>query len=182
MPAPTAVRIAVVDPDNRFVRWTDRATIHREQLVHRSAHVAILDPAGRLLLQRRHRDKLTFPGHWDVSTAGHVEEPDYAGADPDADLAAVYARVARREVAEELGVDVTPTFVAAFPPLSGVHYEWIHLFRAVSAGPFRLQAEEVEEVRWVAPGDLAAFLAREPVTRTLGLFHAAGVLAGSAGQ
>ncbi len=79
-------RIAVVDGNDRFLRWTDRATIHRERLVHRSIHVLVFDPGGRLLIQRRHADKDTFPRHWDSSCAGHVEESDYSvvrgGASP----------------------------------------------------------------------------------------------------
>ena len=90
-----AGRIAVVDGANRFVRWEDRRTMHDEQLVHRSAHVVLFDTAGRLLVQRRHRDKQTYPLHWDVSCAGHVEESDYT-AGPDDELDAVYEAVAHR--------------------------------------------------------------------------------------
>lgn len=160
-------RIAVVDDANRFVRWEDRVTIHTQRLVHRSIHVLLLDSAGRLLVQRRHAGKQTYPRTWDVSCAGHVEESDYLGG-PDDDLDRVYAAVAAREVEEELGVTPALTPVARYGPVPGVHYEQIQLFRGVSDGPFRIQPDEVEELRLLAPSELAAFLAGpEPVTPLL---------------
>lgn len=160
-------RIAVVDDANRFVRWEDRTTIHEQQLVHRSIHVVIFDSEGRLLIQRRHASKQTYPRYWDVSVAGHVEESDYLGG-PDERLDEVYAMVAAREVQEELGVSPALGFVGAFGPEPGVHYEQIHLFRGVSDGPFTLQADEVEEHRFLAPADYQAFLSsHEPITQTL---------------
>ncbi|HEU0033805.1 MAG TPA: NUDIX domain-containing protein [Kofleriaceae bacterium] len=161
-----AGRFAVVDAANRFVRWTDRKTIHDEQLVHRSVHVLLHDRAGRLLVQRRHATKQTWPRYWDTSCAGHVEESDYL-AGPDDALDAVHAAVAAREVAEELGVSPPLELVARLGPVAGVHYEQIYLYRGTTDGPFTLQPDEVEEVRFVAAAELPGFLAREPVTATL---------------
>jgi isopentenyldiphosphate isomerase len=162
-----AGRIAVVDDHNRFVRWEARRVIHEQRLVHRSIHALIVDGAGRLLVQRRHASKQTYPRFWDVSCAGHVEESDYPG-DPDSDLDAVYAAVAAREVEEELGVTPALELVGRFGPVIDVHYEQIHLFRGTSDGPFVLQADEVEEHRLLARAALPAFLASgEPITDAL---------------
>jgi isopentenyl-diphosphate delta-isomerase len=162
-----AGRIAVVDDHNRFVRWEDRRTIHEQQLVHRSIHVVLFDARGRLLIQRRHAIKQTYPRYWDVSCAGHVEESDYTGG-PDDDLDAVYAAVAAREVHEELGVSPALARLGCFGPEPGVHYEQIQLFEGVSDGPFVLQADEVEEHRFLDRQSWAEFLAgSEPVTHAL---------------
>jgi 16S rRNA (adenine1518-N6/adenine1519-N6)-dimethyltransferase len=158
-------RIAVVDADNRFVRWTDKAEIHRARLVHRSVHVLLFDRRGRLLVQKRHAGKLTDPGRWDLSLAGHVEEDDYTGG-PDDDLDAVYDAVARREALEELGVAPPLERLGRFPPEPGVHYEQVALYRGTSDGPFRLQADEVEAIRHVTPAELDALFAAEPATAT----------------
>lgn len=174
-----AGRIAVVDAENRFLRWEERRRIHEERLVHRSIYVFVFEGArerdDRLLIQRRHRDKQTFPSHWDLSCAGHVEESDYPDpSDPDANLDAVYAEVAARELEEELGI-VNPTLreLAQIPPLEGVHYEQIRLYRTTAAGPFTLQAEEVEEVQFVTRAELAAMdEAGEPITNALRHFSA----------
>jgi isopentenyldiphosphate isomerase len=154
-----APRIAVVSEQNRFLRWADRREVHAKQLPHRSIHVLLVNAAGELLVQRRHREKLTFPGFWDVSCAGHVEEPDYT-AGPEDDLDRVYEAVARRELFEELGVHVDVELLGRFGPEPGIHYEHLHIYRARHEGPFVLQPDEVEEVRFV---DAAAFeaLARD---------------------
>jgi isopentenyldiphosphate isomerase len=159
-------RIAVVDADNRFLRWEDRATIHRERLIHRSIHVLLYDSAGRLVLQRRHPGKQTFPDHWDLSASGHVEESDYLGG-PDDRLDEVYARVAARELEEELGVVTPLERLGRFAPQPGLHYEWIHLFRGVSDGPYVAQPDEVAEIRAVTDAERLVLGARAPFTPTL---------------
>jgi isopentenyldiphosphate isomerase len=169
----SGTRIAVVDEQNRFLRWAERAEVHAARLVHRSVHIAVHDGAGRLLVQRRHRHKLTNAGHWDLSCAGHVEEADYGPAGPGVEgpaLDAVYAAVARRELAEELGLVVAPAaleLVGRFGPVPGIHYEWIHLFRTLAEGPFTLQQEEVEEARFVTRAELASLA---PQTTSLAWF------------
>lgn len=146
-------RIAVVDPANRFLRWEERRTIHQQHLPHRSVHILIFDAQGRMFLQRRHRDKLTYPGCWDSAVAGHVEESDYPGG-PDEQLDSVYLSVAQRELQEELGVTASLTELGSFVPGQGPHYEHFRLYKAHHPGPFTLQPEEVEEGRWFAASEL----------------------------
>lgn len=172
-------RIAVVDADNRFLRWEERRRIHEEHLVHRSIYVFVFEGpregGQRLLIQRRHRDKQTFPSHWDLSCAGHVEESDYPDpSQPDAGLDAVYREVAGRELEEELGIaGAELQELAHLAPEAGVHYEQIRVYRTSAAGPFTLQTEEVEEVRFVTQAELAAMdEAGEPITNALRHFTA----------
>jgi 16S rRNA (adenine1518-N6/adenine1519-N6)-dimethyltransferase len=172
-----STRVAVVDDRDRFLRWEERAVVHREQLLHRSVHVLVFTsarpnadaPPPRLVIQKRHQDKLTFAGHWDVSCSGHVDEEDYPRG-PDDELDRVYAVCARREIEEELGIAPELTFVGHFGPVPGVHYEQIHLYRGTSDGPFVPQAEEIEELRSVTRTELEGLLAREPHTATLAIF------------
>ena len=176
-------RVAVVDDQDRFVRWEDRRVVHRDKLVHRSIHVLVFDAsrtadaARRLLIQRRHANKLTFASHWDASCSGHVDEEDYPRG-PDDDLDAVYDACARRELEEELGVRPELAFVGHFGPVAGVHYEQIRLYRATSAGPFVPQADEIEALRTVTYGEIEALLTTDRCTGTLAIFarlaHARG--------
>lgn len=162
-----AGRFAVVDEHNRFVRWIDRATLHEQRLPHRSVQVIIFDSKGRVVLQRRHRNKETCPNHWDLSCSGHVEESDYLGG-PDEELPRVYHEVAERELEEELGVRAELTFLAAFAPEAEVHYEHFHFFIGRSDGPYTMQEEELEEIRVFDQEQLKTLLeGSEPVTRTL---------------
>jgi isopentenyldiphosphate isomerase len=165
----SAPRVAVVDDQNRFVRWTERAEIHALRLPHRSTQVLLFDSQQRLVLQKRSAHKATYAGYWDASSSGHVEEPDYADASkPDEDLDGLYARVAHRELEEELGVVASLERLDAFAPEAGVHYEHFVLFRGVHDGPYRPQASEVEEVRAFSAAEYDALEASgAPITRSL---------------
>lgn len=162
-----AGRIAVVDAQNRFLRWEARHTIHVQRLPHRSIHILVFNRRGEVLLQKRHRAKQTWPGHWDLSCAGHVEESDYLDG-PDAQLDQVYLDVAQRELHEELGVRAPLTLLGAFAPVSGVHYEHMRLYRATHDGPFTPQADEVEDLMLADP---SAVLAGDPAPQTRALGH-----------
>lgn len=164
-----SARVAVVDEKNRFVRWADRAAVHRDRLDHRSIHVLVFDTAGRLLIQLRHRAKLTFASHWDLSCSGHIEEEDYP-AGPDDRLDEVYASCAARELFEELGIRPETTFRGYFAPVPGLHYEQLALYTAASDGPFVIQEDEVCEVRFVTAAELDELARTTPVTGTLVYF------------
>lgn len=159
--------VAVVDAEDRFIRWAPRHEIHDHRLVHRSIHVLLFTPDGRLWLQRRAERKRVHPGLWDVSASGHVARDDYL-AGPNERLDEVYAAVAHRELREELGLETTLRAVGLFAPAAGVHYERVALFDGVAAGPPTLQREEVAEARPVAREELQELLG-EPhrVTPTL---------------
>lgn len=165
----TSERVAVVDAQNRFIRWAERPEIHAHRLPHRSVQVLLFDSRGRLVLQRRHANKLTYPRCWDASASGHVEESDYPDPSrPDDDLDAIYDAVADRELEEELGVRTSLTRLGAFAPEPGVHYEHFVLYRGEHDGPYRPQASEVEEVRAFGPTEYDALeAAGEPITHSL---------------
>ena len=139
--------------------------------LHRAFSVLLLDPAGRLLLQRRAASKTRFPLRWANSCCGH---PAPGGT--------VSAAAARR-LDEELGVTGVPfteigvyTYRADDAATGRVEHEYDHVLvgHAPADLPIRLDPAEVDEVRWVAPEELAADLAASPVAYAPWL---AGVLA-----
>lgn len=76
-------------------KTVERKQAHREGIQHRTAHLWIARKKGgqvELLLQKRSKDKDSFPGCYDISSAGHIP----AGMD--------YIPSALRELKEELGV------------------------------------------------------------------------------
>jgi isopentenyldiphosphate isomerase len=76
-------------------RARSRAAIHRAGDWHQAFHCWILRHAGReVVLQRRSLRKDTFAGYWDAAAAGHWRSGESAAE-------------AAREIAEELGLDVS---------------------------------------------------------------------------
>ena len=131
----------------------ERGRAHREGIRHRTAHVWILRRrAGRteILLQKRSRNKDSFPGLYDTSSAGHVP----AGDEP---LAS-----ALRELREELGLRAEAADLRFIGTIENVYERRFHgepfrdnehcsvyvYERPVDAAALRLQPDEVERVDW----------------------------------
>ena len=77
----------------------ERASAHAQGIRHRTSHVWLLRrrPAGiEVLLQKRSGNKDSFPGCYDISSAGHI--PAGCG----------FIESARRELFEELGLRAEP--------------------------------------------------------------------------
>ena len=73
----------------------ERSVAHSKGILHRTAHVWIIkkvDGRWQVLLQKRSKDKDSYPGQFDTSSAGHIP----AGMEP--------LESARRELREELGI------------------------------------------------------------------------------
>ena len=73
----------------------DRETAHAKGILHRTSHVWIArkrDEKVQILLQKRAKHKSSFPGCYDISSAGHIPVGDR------------YEISAFRELEEELGV------------------------------------------------------------------------------
>lgn len=131
----------------------ERETAHARGIRHRTAHVWIMrrkDGVPQVLLQKRSAGKDSYPGCYDISSAGHIP----AGVD--------FIPSALRELREELGVTAAPadlhycgqrqfTFEAVFHgrlfrdnQVSNVYLLWLDR----EPQDFVLQPEEVSEVRW----------------------------------
>jgi 16S rRNA (adenine1518-N6/adenine1519-N6)-dimethyltransferase len=124
--------LAVVDQNDQPLKPTDRATIHRENLLHRAVHILLVNHRGELLLQKRSYRKDRFPRHWDSSAAGHV----------DADES--YQDCAMRELQEETGVVATLTKLGRVPASDVTGHEFIEVFAGIHDGPFHWNQHEVE--------------------------------------
>jgi isopentenyldiphosphate isomerase len=84
--------IIIVNDKDEPVGEASMQEAHDEGLIHRVVWVIAEDEAGKVLLQKRGPNVVTYPGRWDFSAAGHVD----AGEDYDA--------AAYREMEEELGL------------------------------------------------------------------------------
>ena len=132
----------------------DREIAHAEGIWHRTAHVWIArrkHGAIEILLQKRAEHKSSFPGCYDISSAGHIP----AGDD--------YKESALRELEEELGIqaeekdliycgDRKVIWDDSFfgkPFHDRQHSRVFLLWLDLEETAFCVDPEEVEHVRWM---------------------------------
>jgi isopentenyl-diphosphate delta-isomerase type 1 len=141
----------IVDEHDQVIGHAPRSVVHREGHLHRAAHVWLLRRSGEILIQLRSAAKDRHPRTWDSSACGHVD----SGED--------YATAAARECCEELGL-------ATAPPLTEIAYcadtreldrEFVRVYSGMGEGPFMPKADEVDELRWIFPEDLSAWMKKE---------------------
>ena len=122
-----------------------KSVAHRNGLFHPTIHVWLFTRNGQLLIQKRGRNKKSFPLLWDVSVAGHI------GAGEDIVTSAL------REVEEEIGLVLLPhelTKVGVFKSLKDhaddfKDYEFHHSYIAelkVPLSSLKKQDSEVEKI------------------------------------
>ena len=131
-----------------------RERAHREGIPHRTSHVWLLrrrEGSIQILLQKRCESKESWPGCYDISSAGHIP----AGVD--------FIPSALRELREELGVDAAPEELILCGnrraradgvfhghPFHDREYARVFaLWRDLDEKDFELQKEEIDSVRWM---------------------------------
>lgn len=132
----------------------ERTLAHKTGVRHRTAHVWIVrrrEGRIQILLQKRCKDKDSFPGCYDISSAGHIP----AGMD--------YIPSALRELEEELGLSVSGEELID----CGLHRKFIALmfhgtpfvdnqvsrvyllWKDVEIEDLKIQYEEIESMMWM---------------------------------
>jgi isopentenyldiphosphate isomerase len=87
--------VEVIDGAGAVVGIVPRSVVRRDNLCHRAVYVVVADANGRLLIHQRSAGKDLWPSRWDVAVGGLLA-PGESWEDG-----------ARRELAEEVGVDGT---------------------------------------------------------------------------
>ncbi len=143
--------VDVVDETDRVLRRTTRAEMRRDNLLHRAVYILVRRSRGEFFVHRRTTTKDVYPGYWDVTVGGVV------GAGEDYDTAA------RRELAEEIGVEG-----ALIEPLFGVRYDDAstqligRAYLAQHDGPVHLQMEEIASGSFVTLAEAERVMRDEP--------------------
>lgn len=132
----------------------ERTKAHQEGTLHHTSHVWVVryhQGVVQILLQRRSENKDSYPGCYDISSAGHIP----AGDD--------YVESAIRELGEELGLYVDPGELidCGFhrshteenfhgKPFKNSEVSKVYLlWRDVEESEFVVQEEEVDGVLWL---------------------------------
>ena len=154
----------IVDENDRFVRKAARKEVEEKNLLHRVARVLVLNKEGELLVQKRSKNKISYPAHWDVSVAETVVSGEG------------YESAAMRGLWEELGISGVSNIQLMHSFLFKIHHassepsELCKVYRIVYHGKITIQEQEIEKARFMALDEIAELKAQEP-------FHPVGALA-----
>jgi len=162
-------RVITVDRHDKVVGEASKAETHLVShglKLHRAFSVFLFDTQGRLLLQQRSRDKITFPWYWTNTCCSHpLSVPSELGTDVleagthNQDQAATLGcqRAAIRKLEQELGISPSELSVDDFIYLTKIHYiansdpDWgehevDYVFFAQKDVNLNLNLNEVEDV------------------------------------
>lgn len=127
--------VDIVDENNNVIGSASVAEAHEKRLLHRVAGVFVFDVEGSLYLQTGNKyDKI------DMSVGGHVQQGE------------TYEEAARREMLEEIGLNVPMQHVSTFLPKNARLGHYWGLFTAVA--PKGWQFEATEEVSSLSKLDI----------------------------
>ena len=144
---------------NKTGRIKERSLVHEDGDIHGTVHIWIRRKTEKgydLLLQKRSKQKDSFPGCYDISSAGHIS----AGDEP--------LETALRELEEELGIKAEPEQLKKVcmheGSMNGNFYgrefknheiSTVYMYEeTVDITKLKLQKEEVEEVMWMDQEEL----------------------------
>jgi len=176
-------RCILVTPDDVAYGEESKKTCHlmtniNQGLLHRAFSVFLFRPSdGKLLLQKRADEKITFPGMWTntccshpLSTKDEREEKDQLGV----------RRAAIRKLPHELGIDASQISPSDFVYLTRIHYmagsgsadavwgehEVDYILVATKDVTYDLNPNEVSAARYVSLEELDAMLEDDAYTFT----------------
>ncbi|MGQ7845695.1 NUDIX hydrolase [Granulosicoccus sp. 3-233] len=147
----------IVDDTDTVIGRAPRDRIHREGHLHRSAHIALFNSRGQLFVQLRSRFKDVAAGLWDTSAAGHVDSGES------------YEACAVRELHEELGVRIAVEnlhSIGRLRPEERNGFEFTEVYAVRSDQALVLQAEEIEDGRWLGLQELEQWMQQKPADFT----------------
>lgn len=129
----------IVDENNSVIGKASRSECHSTpSLIHRTSHVIVSHPDGRILLQKRSQTKDIQPGKWDTSVGGHLmPHEDFESA-------------ARREMAEELDIPANLPLLRLFDLKirNSRESENVRVFGLTYQGPFNYPGDEISEIKF----------------------------------
>ena len=160
--------VILVDENDSAIGSASKVSAHYQAgLLHRAFSVLMFDREGRLLLQKRADDKVTFPGVWANSCCSHP-----LSSDTESELidASGVKRAAIRKLHQELGIspDVLSLddfhFVTKMMYSARMNADWIereidHILVIQADVDIKINQNEVSEIKWVSKQELHQILA-----------------------
>jgi 16S rRNA (adenine1518-N6/adenine1519-N6)-dimethyltransferase len=140
----------VVDKNDRILRYAKRSDVHGNNLRHRAVHILVFNQADEVYLQQRSRTKDRHPLKWDSSAAGHVSGTER------------YDAAAKREVEEELGINIPLKKILKLPASERTDHEFIWVYRGQAREDPEPNRSEIEAGAFFAPSVVDGWITTRP--------------------
>ena len=161
--------VLCLDSDDNVIDSSSKFTTHHgEGILHRAFSVLIFDSEGRLLVQQRSSDKITFPAVWANSCCSHPLDIDGENDDPIEGV----KEAARRKLDQELGIPRTITNDWKFHHIGRFEYkcrwdsEWVeheidHVLIVEADCEVDFNRNEIQSVDWLDNDSLIQMMERK---------------------
>jgi len=161
--------VLCLDTDDNVIESSSKLTTHYgEGSLHRAFSVLIFDNEGKLLVQQRSSDKITFPAVWANSCCSHPL--DIVGENGDPIEGVIEA--ARRKLDQELGIEREVTNNWEFNHIGRFEYksrwdaEWIeheidHVLIVQADCEVNFNRNEIQAVDWLSKESLTQMMERK---------------------
>lgn len=167
------VCIVVDEDDNAAYPSQSKKVCHlmeniNKGLLHRAFSVFLFSSDGKLLLQQRADEKITFPGYWTNTCCSHpLAIPDELVEEDNVGV----KRAAIRKLEQELGIRLTVRDISKFIFLTRIHYlapsdnqklwgehEIDYILFIKADVTLNVNPNEVKDVKYVTPDQLEAIV------------------------
>ena len=150
--------VILVDEKDNPIGLEEKVKCHLPNgKLHRAFTALLFDKKGRLVLTRRAKEKMLWPGYWDGTFASHPREGE------------TYTSSAERRMPEELGISCKMDYLMKFE--YHVPYKEIGSENEVCGTligvvdeslQFKKIVDEIDEIRWSSPEDLEVEIKENP--------------------
>jgi len=134
--------LIVVDENDNVLSYSSRKLVHEQKLLHRTISVSVYNDKGQILLQKRSMNKDNNPGKLAGAVGGHVSKDKK------------YKQAAQEELKEELGINSKLIFIKKMILNDPVHKTMTSLYKIFSNGPFKINKDETDEIKFYSKEDL----------------------------
>lgn len=140
--------IDIVDElGNRTGEIKSREEVHQKGLLHKTVHIFVINNKKDILMQRRSLEKKTNPNKWTTSASGHLSSGDES---KEGAVRELYEEIGVKAKADELEYLFTIYEEGKLENLIEREFVDVYLVkRDIELKDFKLQKEEVSDVRWV---------------------------------
>jgi isopentenyl-diphosphate delta-isomerase len=150
--------VILVDGNDNPIGSEEKVKCHLpDGKLHRAFTALLFDKNGRLVLTRRAKEKMLWPGNWDGTVASHPRKGE------------TYASSAERRMPEELGVRCKMDYLMKFE--YHVPYKNIGSENEVcgtligivdESTQFKMVEDEIDEIRWISANRLLSEIKNNP--------------------